>query len=506
MNGDSHAEVLHRLREVEESIDCVRYDHSRLTVENFYLQERIRKAENPIGFKDRVLQDPFKPNDWELCPPYKRVDVCELNNISNNYAQHVLARLKILENNAEHMRHQVALMQQSNTDLRVRISLLEGGNSTASKSKNPTNQGYLPWLQANVEQTSSAIAKEETRVAMERWETHQKITIAAETDRRLKQLEEAFNSLFPPVSASQLEEGLPEKPIAEPCQHGTLDFRVGQLEQAFLSLFPPVGGTQEEKVVSHNKHPVTHSHETPAVHLNLEHRSSCLEHQILESGSGRQAPNVFMAEKLFETRLKATLDQNLSSLVRKDDLTITMRTIDKKIHKLVVHPNLKVRIEQLESIFLATMMDDPQKPLAREDTTMEKKKSPTPKTNRKDLPGEDRFQVTAQGEFSECKDDVEGRITGNPNEEEARTQDGEKVKNTLSQVRIALFSRSSPHPGKVYRNKRKVSICDTVNRERIPVSKSSKITSNCRQNTKKEPPEPPGVAAPRAVNNPYVKK
>lgn len=476
MDGDSHAEVLHRLREVEESIDCVRYDHSRLTVENFYLQERIRKAENPTCFKDRVLEDPFIPNDWQLCPPYKRVDVCELNTISTNYAQHVLARLKILENNAEHMRHQVALLLQSNTDMRVRIAQLETNTNTQCKSLPPTNKGYLSWLQATLEQKMTSIAHQEVQVAICSWESTQKKTTRTtpEAWKRLQQLEDAFNNLFPPISASQLGEGLPPKRTTEPCQQGTtLEFRVGQLEQAFHSLFPPLSGTQDEKDVNNGSKQAPVTHETPPTHLHLEERLSTLERQILLGSDGGGHPPILVnVEKQIETRLKATLDQNLCDLVRKAELTVIMRAINSRIHHLVVHPNLKARIEQLESVFLATMMGD-------EDSMTAKGKPSSEKT---------------------CTEDCGVRHI----EEEAPQQEGEEKKNPLSPIRITLFAHNGPMTEGGFRSKRKFSACHTANTKKNTDSKSSKFKSNGTQNTNNE--QPVVTAAPRTVKNPYAKK
>lgn len=465
MDGDSHAEVLHRLREVEESIDCVRYDHSRLTVENFYLQERIRKAENPTCFKDRALQDPFIPNDWQLCPPYKRVDVCELNNISTNYAQHVLARLKILENNAEHMRHQVALLLQSNTDMRVRIAQLEANTNTPCKSSPPSNKGYLSWLQANLEQKMSSIAHQEIQQAICSLESTQNNTMPSDASKRLQQLEEAFVSLFPPVSASQLEEGPSKKPTTEPCHQGTLEFRVGQLEQAFHSLFPPLSWTQDEKDISKSCKQAP----AQAAQLDLEQRLSSLEgHMLQGSIGGTHSLMLVQTEKQIETRLKATLDRNLGELVRKADLSVTMRTIDNRIHQLVVHPNLKARIEQLESVFLATMMGD-------EDSIAAKRKPPAEKTREEDSGGEQHLK------------------------EEAPTQDGEKTQNSLSPVRMTLFAHTSPTMAEIgFRNKRKVSICHTANTER-----NTKFPSNSRPNVNNKQPV---TAVPRTVKNPYAKQ
>jgi hypothetical protein len=164
-------------------------------------------------------------------------------------------------------------------------------------------------------------------------------------------------------------------------------------------------------------------------------------------------------EKKIETCLKAKLDQNFPELVTKADFTVTTRTINNRIHQLVVHPNLKTRVEQLESVFLATMMGD-------EDSTARR---PVEKVHIKDNRERQR-------------------------EEEAPTQNGENIKNSLSPIRITLFAHNSPETEGDLRSKRKFSAC----------SKSGKLfTSNTTQSRNNKQPI---IGAPKTVKNPYAKK
>jgi len=353
MDSESHLEVLRRLREVEETIQYTRFEHGRLLFENHTLQDRIAKVEQQNGVcPSEENKNPFGLNKWDLGPKYVPLEYSQLERVASNYQQHVLARMKALENNAEHMRHEVVMLDRSNVDMRARLALMESlrDNPGGTQNRPLSTGGYLESLEKHLETKIKCRLDEIVRSM---------IPVYNKTEARLNKIQSAVCTLGGQIATMQGHDTESRLNSLEGIIRDVVP-RFEQVEGLCTNvLFSQTGtgkiDTTEDVAVTKPTildNPEARQQQTEKVNDKLLLQETSPDPVLpgnAETQRTEQLSNIDVSE--LELSLEVKQEAKIREYFRSLDSMSRVSEVHDRIDRLLVEPNIETRIAQLEQAF-----------------------------------------------------------------------------------------------------------------------------------------------------------